>query len=820
MLKKILFALLPLLASNLLSAVLPDHYIFNSRIDYPIYRYPMDICVEDLNNDGHLDLVVSSEGSDSASKDSISVFINKGDGSFYDPVNYYTHEQSFSLCVGDFNADGFADVATANYFSKDLSVLFNLGNATFSSSVNYPIHYHTWDVTTADMNSDDYLDLIATSEGQYLFIFYNDGSGNFIRDSVFLNQNSIGLVPVDIDNDSDQDIVATSKTGNSLAIIYNNNNTYSVSYIPINGFIENIIAEDFNNDGFKDIAIHGMPAGYPMIFLNYGNGQLDPNYIVPINDLVIQGIQGTDVNSDGLTDLIVSKSNPYEFLQIYINEGQCNFSFLSEYYSGSSLNPKIQIADLNNDGERDILITNAYSRSISVFFNTGNSNYMTPHQVCENSNIHTITSADFDNDGDYDIAAADFYQNFVIILNNVGHDSFISSDKFPVGKFSDYIYSCDLNNDEFEDLLLLSNMKDSMTILLNSGNNSFSFFSSHYTGIEPTSVNSADFDNNGYLDPVITSGYNDEVYIFFNAGNGLFSDSVLFNAGNYPNSTTLFDIENDGDIDIILSNYYGRGISILENNGFGVFCETQVYFLGNWCTDIDHGDFDNDGYMDIAVSHIYKDGITIFRNNKNGTFYNITSSNLGICPISIKIEDFDLDGNKDIITLNTEICGGDNISFYRNESDFYFKEIFNFGTCIDPAFFTIQDFDNDGDFDVVFCGDNGVSIMKNKLSAVSIEETHPSDICQNELRFVSLNIFTEQLKFEIELNNISSIEFSILDISGRIIYTRVIKNLARGTHNITWNLTDNRGLRIGPGIYFYVVKSNMNIFSGKISIIE
>jgi hypothetical protein len=54
----------------------------------------------------------------------VSVLLGNGDGTFGEKVRYPTDSSPGTVAVGDFNLDGWPDLAVTNGFSDVLSVLF------------------------------------------------------------------------------------------------------------------------------------------------------------------------------------------------------------------------------------------------------------------------------------------------------------------------------------------------------------------------------------------------------------------------------------------------------------------------------------------------------------------------------------------------------------------------------------------------------------------------------------------------------------------------------------------------------------------------
>jgi hypothetical protein len=96
---------------------------------------PGYVKIVDLNQDGHLDLLYTN-----SNFSTVGLMYGKGDGTFYDPVEYPAGSFAFDLAFADVNGDGIPDVVTTgskNGFSG-VTVLLNAGgtDVTEKSSAN------------------------------------------------------------------------------------------------------------------------------------------------------------------------------------------------------------------------------------------------------------------------------------------------------------------------------------------------------------------------------------------------------------------------------------------------------------------------------------------------------------------------------------------------------------------------------------------------------------------------------------------------------------------------------------------------------------
>src|SRR3989442_3755830 len=124
-------------------------------------EYAYGVALGDINGDGKLDLLVANFCADSTcASGGVSVFLGKGDGSFQPVVTYGSGGlNSYSVAVGDVNADGKPDLLVTNYYagngnysSGTVGVLLGNGDGTFQAAVSYgsggvgPFSLAVWDV--------------------------------------------------------------------------------------------------------------------------------------------------------------------------------------------------------------------------------------------------------------------------------------------------------------------------------------------------------------------------------------------------------------------------------------------------------------------------------------------------------------------------------------------------------------------------------------------------------------------------------------------------------------------------------------------------
>jgi hypothetical protein len=145
---------------------------FGAKVDYTTGPGPDSVAIGDLNGDGKRDLATANCGSgppddpcSEGDSNTISVFANRGDGSFQPKVDYRTGRHPESVAIGDLNGDGNPELVTANLYAFTVSVLTNKGDGSLSAKRDYEAGRGPRSVAIGDLNRDGKPDLAAAIIG-------------------------------------------------------------------------------------------------------------------------------------------------------------------------------------------------------------------------------------------------------------------------------------------------------------------------------------------------------------------------------------------------------------------------------------------------------------------------------------------------------------------------------------------------------------------------------------------------------------------------------------------------------------------------------
>ena len=325
-----------------------------------------------------------------------------------------------------------------------------------------------------DIDNDGDQDLIITGKGGLIkaTLYMNDGTGNFTvaTGTPFVNVFGGTVGFADVNNDNFIDLLITGSTSAPIrtANLYlnNGNGTFSIAATPFTPSYEGDFAfEDIDNDNDIDLILTGYNAsdlGFTKLYLNNGTGVFSEVTSTPFEQLKGSSVAFIDIENDGDKDVILSGTNNsnIDSTKLYVNNGNGVFTLnTASSFTGIS-SGDIAIADSDNDGDMDILITGALtSGSITkLYTNNGTGTFS---EVVGTPFIGTMISAtefaDFDNDGDKDIllVGAGVFNGVAAIAHiyqNQGNNTFVLSNQLIATYFAS-IAIADIDGDNDLDFI-------------------------------------------------------------------------------------------------------------------------------------------------------------------------------------------------------------------------------------------------------------------------------------------------------------------------------------------------------------------------------
>ncbi|AFL89390.1 FG-GAP repeat protein [Terriglobus roseus DSM 18391] len=320
---------------------------------------PANYTVGDFNDDGIPDLAGVGLNN------SVGVVLGDGTGGF--PVRAVNFPVGYSVntfAVGDFNGDGFQDIAATSYTDAKLIILLGEGDGTFQTAVAYPGVAYTNTIAVGDFNRDGIADLATTSNGvSAVSLFIGQGDGTFRRKVAPLASAAISLVVADVNGDSIQDLAAAED--NSIEVLLGSAGaTFTSAGLTAVANATQMIGGDFNADGKVDLAVASQVNYAVSVLLGNGNGSFTAAASIPFDGATQpNALALTDLNQDGLEDIAVATSSTYEgigYQTVLFGTGQGTFTStilpLAKPYAGGQYYASILSADMNGDGNPDLLV--------------------------------------------------------------------------------------------------------------------------------------------------------------------------------------------------------------------------------------------------------------------------------------------------------------------------------------------------------------------------------------------------------------------------------------------------------------------------------
>jgi len=332
-------------------------------------------------------------------------------------------------------------------------------------------------------------------------------------------------------------------------------------------------------------------------------------------------------------------------------------------------------ADLDGDGDLDVLSASSYDDKIAWYENTDGAGSFGSEEIISTAadGASSVFAADLDQDGDLDVLSASYEDDTIAWYENTdavggfGDEQVIST----AADGASSVFAVDLDRDGDLDVLSASYEDDKIAWYENTdGMGGFGGEEVISTAADgASSVFAADLDRDGNVD-VLSASYEDDTIAWYENTDGVGGfggEEVISAAADGASSVFAADLDRDGDLDVLSASYEDDTIAWYENtDGMGGFgSEEVISSTADGAISVFAADVGGDGDLDVLSASELDDGLAWYQNTdgEGGFASPHVISTAADGATSVFAADVDQDGDLDVLSASGN---DDEVAWYEN----------------------------------------------------------------------------------------------------------------------------------------------------------
>jgi hypothetical protein len=316
----------------------------------------------------------------------------------------------------------------------------------FSPADSYGISTSAYRMTSGDFNKDGYADLAVAQDNTSYSILMNNGSGGFTAASYTITGSRLkDAVVVQLAGDTIPDLVLSDRTGANIRVLTGvGNGTFNPPVSVSVGGAEGLAAGDFNGDGYPDVAVCLFTTSKVAVLLGTSGGSFGPatTYNTGVCDDLAVGL----VNSDGYQDIVTANWNS-DSISVLLGNGDGTFATATNIPCGND-NTDVTLADINHDSLLDAVVSSYANKTAVIMLGNGAGGFTQSQALSVVTGPQQVRVADFNFDGFLDIVTANASAApGMALLQATGYNTFMAAATFHSDQKANGLAIADFNHD-------------------------------------------------------------------------------------------------------------------------------------------------------------------------------------------------------------------------------------------------------------------------------------------------------------------------------------------------------------------------------------
>ena len=358
-----------------------------------------------------------------------------------------------------------------------------------------------------------------------------------------------------------------------------------------------------------------------------------------------QFIFSSDIDSDGENEYITLSQEGTE-VSILKRQGS---TFEERRYPIAARPQRLTVADVNNDGRKDILLFGRTMAGVSTLLGRPGGTFVAGPLLFSEVSVSDLKTTDLNGDGITDVLLLSWLSNQLIVFYGISRGTY--SEQVTVdlpGEPTDLAVT-EVTRQRTIRVAVTLPYEHQISILSGNAAGEFDIVGTIPSPGRPTGVQFANLNNDPL--PDIISATDEGMLVCVATSTVDFTPPMMFGIGSGVTSWTAADVDGDKHTDLVLADRSTKRIVVAANAEYsGRITWPNAYAVGNSPHGLTVQDVNGDGRLDIAVVNEGSSSFSLLLNKGNGKMRGQQVISIPELPVFITAASSELPKGRTLIT--------------------------------------------------------------------------------------------------------------------------------------------------------------------------